>query len=102
GAIHAVVRAWDVPERYSGDEFVVLLPEKPAKGGVDVAERIRAAVAAGPLPLGDKPVRLSVSIGVAAFPEDGRALDSLAARADRALYEAKRRGRNCVVRYSPG
>jgi diguanylate cyclase (GGDEF)-like protein len=41
-----------------------------------------------------------VSVGVACFPQDGRTLDALAARADRALYQAKQRGRNCVVRYS--
>jgi diguanylate cyclase (GGDEF)-like protein len=41
----------------------------------------------------------SVSIGVACFPDDGRTLDALATRADRALYEAKQKGRNCVVRY---
>jgi diguanylate cyclase (GGDEF)-like protein len=40
-------------------------------------------------------------VGVACFPEDGRSLDALAARADRALYQAKKSGRNCVVRYQP-
>jgi diguanylate cyclase (GGDEF)-like protein len=40
-------------------------------------------------------------VGVACFPEDGRSLDALAARADRALYQAKKNGRNCVVRYQP-
>jgi diguanylate cyclase (GGDEF)-like protein len=39
-------------------------------------------------------------VGVACFPQDGRTLDALAARADRALYQAKQRGRNCVVRGS--
>jgi diguanylate cyclase (GGDEF)-like protein len=43
----------------------------------------------------------SVSVGVACFPEDGRTLDALAGRADRALYQAKQRGRNCVLRYTP-
>jgi diguanylate cyclase (GGDEF)-like protein len=40
-----------------------------------------------------------VSVGLACFPEDGRSLDALAARADRALHQAKKKGRNCVVRY---
>src|SRR5947208_2734682 len=44
-------------------------------------------------------IAAAVSIGVACFPEDGRTLDALATRADRALYEAKQKGRNCVVRY---
>jgi predicted signal transduction protein with EAL and GGDEF domain len=46
------------------------------------------------------PIAASVSIGVACYPEDGRTLDALAARADRALYLAKQAGRNCVARYS--
>jgi diguanylate cyclase (GGDEF)-like protein len=101
-AIQAELRATDVPARYGGDEFIVLLPETPAKGALDVAERIRAAIARMPLAAEGKSVAASVSVGVASFPEDGRTLDTLAARADRALYEAKQRGRNCVVRYRPG
>jgi len=99
-AIQAELRATDVPARYGGDEFIVLLPETPPKGAVDVAERIRKAVSATALALEGKSIDSSVSIGVACFPEDGRSLDALAARADRALYQAKQRGRNCVVRYS--
>jgi diguanylate cyclase (GGDEF)-like protein len=87
GAIQAELRATDVPARYGGDAFIVLLPDTPAKGALDVAERMRKAI--------------SVSVGVACFPEDGRTLDALAARADRALYQAKKNGRNCVVRYEP-
>jgi diguanylate cyclase (GGDEF)-like protein len=87
GAIQAQLRDTDVPARYGGDAFIVLLPETPAKGALDVAERMRKAI--------------SVSVGVACFPEDGRTLDALAARADRALYQAKKNGRNCVVRYEP-
>src|SRR5687768_12378205 len=100
-AIQAELRASDVPARYGGDEFIILLPETPVKGALDVAERIRKAISAAPLALEDKAIESSVSIGVACFPEDGRSLDTLAARADRALYQAKQRGRNCVVRYAP-
>ena len=100
-AIQAELRATDVPARYGGDEFIVLLPETPGKGALDVAERIRKAISAAPLALEGRSVESSVSIGVACFPEDGRSLDTLAARADRALYQAKQSGRNCVVRYAP-
>jgi diguanylate cyclase (GGDEF)-like protein len=100
-AIQAELRATDVPARYGGDEFIVLLPETPPKGALDVAERIRTAISAAPLALEGKSVASSVSIGLACFPEDGRTLDTLAARADRALYRAKQNGRNCVVRYHP-
>lgn len=100
-AIQGELRATDVPARYGGDEFIVLLPETPPKGAMDVAERIRRAISGAALALEGKSVASSVSVGVACFPEDGRSLDALAARADRALYHAKQRGRNCVVRYAP-
>jgi diguanylate cyclase (GGDEF)-like protein len=98
-AIQAELRATDVPARYGGDEFIVLLPETPPKGALDVAERIRSTIAAAPLPIEGRSIACSVSVGIACFPEDGRTLDALAARADRALYQAKKRGRNCVLRY---
>ena len=101
-AIQAELRATDVPARYGGDEFIVLLPETPPKGAVDVAERIRAAIGTRPIAINGHQVKSTVSIGLACFPEDGRTLDALAARADRALYQAKQEGRNKVVRYAPG
>ena len=101
-AVQAELRATDVPARYGGDEFIVLLPETPPKGAVDVAERIRLAIGARPLAINGQNVVASVSIGFACYPEDGRTLDALAARADRALYQAKQEGRNRVVRYQPG
>jgi diguanylate cyclase (GGDEF)-like protein len=101
-AMQAELRATDVPARYGGDEFIVLLPETPPKGALDVAERIRRTIGSRPLAIDGQQVVTSVSIGVACYPEDGRTLDALAARADRALYHAKQEGRNKVVRYKPG
>jgi diguanylate cyclase (GGDEF)-like protein len=98
-AMQAELRATDVPARYGGDEFIVLLPETPPKGALDVAERIRAAIGARPLAIDGQSIVTSVSIGIACYPEDGRTLDALAARADRALYQAKQDGRNKAVRY---
>jgi diguanylate cyclase (GGDEF)-like protein len=98
-AVHAQLRYTDVSARYGGDEFIVLLPETPLKGALDVAERIRGAVLGVPLENAGASVVCSVSIGVACFPEDGRTLDALAARADRALYQAKHLGRNRVEHY---
>jgi diguanylate cyclase (GGDEF)-like protein len=100
-AMQAELRASDVPARYGGDEFIVLLPETPPKGALDVAERIRGAIGGRPLALDGQQVLATVSIGIACYPEDGRTLDALAARADRALYHAKQEGRNKVVRYKP-
>jgi diguanylate cyclase (GGDEF)-like protein len=100
-AIRAELRYTDVCARYGGDEFIVLLPETPLKGAMEVAERIRGAVAGTPLETaGGAGVVSSVSIGVAAFPEHGRTLDALAGRADRALYQAKQT-RNRVEHYRP-
>src|SRR5687768_3035071 len=101
-AIQAELRFTDVPARYGGDEFIVLLPETPAKGALEVAERMRKVVADTPLDIQGHRIAHTISIGVACFPDDGRTLDALAARADRALYQAKQQGRNRVVRYQPG
>lgn len=97
--IQAELRYSDVPARYGGDEFVVLLPETPSAGALDVAERIREAMDAMPIVVDGKPVPSTVSIGVASFPEDGQTIDAVVSRADRALYRAKREGRNRVVRF---
>ena len=101
-AVQSELRATDVPARYGGDEFIVLLPETPPKGAADVAERIRNAIGARPIAFDGQRITATVSIGIACYPEDGRTLDALAARADRALYQAKQEGRNRVVRYKPG
>jgi diguanylate cyclase (GGDEF)-like protein len=95
----AELRYTDVLARYGGDEFIVLLPETPAKGALEVAERIRDAIAGMPLELEGKRVANSVSIGVASYPQDGNSLDSLVARADRAMYQAKQSGRNRALQF---
>jgi diguanylate cyclase (GGDEF)-like protein len=76
----AELRYTDVLARYGGDEFIVLLPETPVKGALEVAERIRDAVDSMPLDLDGKRIACTVSIGLAAHPEDGSTLD--AARID--------------------
>ena len=98
-AIQAELRFTDIAARYGGDEFIVLLPETPPKGALEVAERIRTRIAETPLEVDHKQVVSSVSIGIACYPEDGRTLDSLAAHADRALYAAKQEGRNKTVKF---
>lgn len=94
------LRLTDVLGRYGGDEFIVLLPETPAKGAALVAERIREMIEATPLEANGKQIRSTVSIGTATFPDDAPSLDALVARADRAMYEAKAGGRNRVVSFS--
>lgn len=96
GAIIAAVREDDVPARYGGEEFVVLLRNPSPEVALDVGERVRAAVAGLDLQrLGVRAV--SVSVGVAVARHEDQSIDELIAQADRALYRAKRSGRDRVV-----
>jgi len=101
-AMQGHLRATDVPARYGGDEFIIMLPDTPARGALEVAERIRNAVESTPFATEAGRAPCTVSIGVASFPQDGRSIESLLARADRALYDAKAAGRNRVVQYNAG
>ena len=88
------LRETDVFARYGGDEFVLLLPQTGPDGAYEVAERIRKTIAATPLDTQGKQIPLSVSIGVASFPDHGDDLAVIMNRADQALYTSKRGGRN--------
>jgi diguanylate cyclase (GGDEF)-like protein len=98
-SIQAELRFTDVAARYGGDEFIVLLPDTPAKGAMEVAERIRNRIGGAPVQVGGRELATSVSIGIACYPEDGATLDALAAHADGALYSAKQDGRNRTVKF---
>jgi diguanylate cyclase (GGDEF)-like protein len=94
------VRRADLAARYGGEEFVVVMPNTSASEAFMVAEKIRLAVAATDVGLPDRdPVRLTVSIGVAAYPENAESATELFSLADEALYRAKRTGRQrtCVA-----
>lgn len=89
--------------RYGGEEFTILLPETGASGAQAMAERIRETLANYAIPLEPGPtVNLTVSIGVAAYPEDSDSAEKLIGAADQALYAAKRAGRNRVCRFGKG
>jgi diguanylate cyclase (GGDEF)-like protein len=94
--IQGSIRTVDSAYRFGGDEFVVLLPETDIVGAFVVAEKIRAgaedvgATFAGPEPL------TSVSIGLVSHPEDGLSAEELMTAADRAMYQAKRLGKNQI------
>jgi diguanylate cyclase (GGDEF)-like protein len=90
------IRTVDSAYRYGGDEFVVLLPETDIVGAFFVAEKIRAGAEEVGLALGEGEPVTSVSIGLVSHPEDGTAAEQLIAAADRAMYEAKKLGKNQI------
>lgn len=90
------VRGMDLVAKYGGDEFTVILPETGRSGGQLVAERIRASVEAHHFPRVN-PGNITVSVGIALFPEDGIQPATLIAASDAALYAAKQSGRNRVA-----
>jgi diguanylate cyclase (GGDEF)-like protein len=91
------LRNVDSASRYGGDEFIVLLPEIRKEGALEVAERIRRLVATEMLSSDTDKVAVTVSIGIATFPEHGDTPEAIIASADGALYHAKRNGRNRVI-----
>jgi diguanylate cyclase (GGDEF)-like protein len=91
-------REGDVPCRVGGEEFAFLLPETGKADGLVFAERFRRRVESSVM-APDSLNPITVSIGLAAFPQDGRNADEIVWAADEALYEAKRGGRNRVTAY---
>lgn len=92
-----IVRPGDLLARYGGEEFCVLLPDANLAQGAEVAERLRRGFAALRLRTGGQRVQATVSIGVAELALPCESLAHALARADKALYQAKERGRNRVA-----
>jgi diguanylate cyclase (GGDEF)-like protein len=96
--IKEAIRAEDVFARFGGEEFVLLLLDSGVDASRQVAERIRGTVAEHAFEYEDRPIRSTLSIGLATYQARNHASPrSLLAAADAALYEAKRAGRNCTV-----
>jgi diguanylate cyclase (GGDEF)-like protein len=88
------LRPYDFCARYAGDEFVLILPGCTAEMAAQRAETIATTIAESPLTLpGGESTPVSVSLGVAAFPADGRSYEDLLAVADARMYRRKARGR---------
>jgi two-component system cell cycle response regulator len=95
----SVVRAIDLPCRYGGEEFTVIMPGASIEAAERVAERIRLHVAGAPFRVagGETLLSVTISIGVAACTGEGDTPEGLIKRADEAVYEAKASGRNRVI-----
>jgi len=91
------VRGCDYVARYGGEEFLIMLPETGSDRGVQTAERIRNQMAEEKFVGDGKTVTITISVGVAVFPEHANFPKSLVSSADTALYKAKKGGRNQVV-----
>jgi diguanylate cyclase (GGDEF)-like protein len=96
GAIGETLRGIDKVGRYGGEEFLVVLQDTGLEGALHAAERIREAVAALKVWHDGRPIRVTLSQGVALCEDCGDAMDPLLGRADAALYQAKQQGRNRV------
>ena len=94
--IRESIRTDDVSARYGGEEFLAYLSERNAAEALQAAERIRRAIERERICLDGVTVGVTISIGVATFPEHGEDIKSLVGRADRELYRAKGSGRNRV------
>jgi len=98
--VQNAIRNCDYFARYGGEEFCILLPSTTEAQALIMAERLRQAYAAMTMDVGGKILRSTISIGIADSTQVGLAFPVLVAAADRAMYRAKRDGRNRVVRYS--
>lgn len=100
--IHQECRATDIPSRFGGEEFALLFPKTDRQTALEIAERLQSIISAEPFehehsqPEG----QLTVSIGVAALPDDATDWYSLVNNADKALYKAKSLGRNRVLGFT--
>lgn len=91
-----VLREYDLIFRYGGDEFIIFLPDTDASKAQIIANRLREAFEKYPFAIGGESLVLTISLGIASYPQHGQDLDRLINLSDQAMYKAKRAGRNRV------
>ena len=96
GTLQEGVRNVDVCARFGGEEIAILLPQTNLVGAAELADRLRKSVEIRPVSALGNEVKVTVSCGVACYPDGVLTKEALFAAADRALYDAKHAGRNCV------
>ncbi len=97
GTFTRSVRDCDYVGRYGGEEFLIILPDSGVQSGLGAAERIRQNVSELRISREDKALSVTVSVGVAGYPDYGEDMESIINKADAALYRAKEKGRNRVI-----
>ena len=97
-----MIRKVDTIGRYGGEEFLLILPQVTKVEAIEVAEKLRRAVAANPFEPARSASKITVSVGVANLPVDATVQEKLVDCADAALYASKRAGRNQATPYAPG
>lgn len=99
--IEKSVREIDIAARYGGEEFVIICPEKNGEGSLVPAERIRNAIESFDFRISGQPVQITVSLGVACYPDQAKTKSELIQKADYALYFSKESGRNRATLFNP-
>lgn len=90
------IREDDYPFRYGGDEFLLLLSNTDSEGAAQIAERIRAQVEAHEFSIGEHKINITLSIGIASYPEHATTKEDVIELADQAMYYGKNKSRNIV------
>jgi diguanylate cyclase (GGDEF)-like protein len=96
GRLKAATRDVDIVARFGGEEFALLLPNTTCAGARTVGEKVRGRIGDEPFEVDGLSINVTVSVGVAAYPEHGTTVKELVAAADAALYRAKAGGRDRV------
>ena len=100
--IRESIRTSDIPGRYGGEEFVIIMVNTDAAACLASARRLCSAVHDHQYEMNEINLQNKVSIGLSEFPRDGETMQDLIQSADAAMYTAKRRGGNQVVKYEKG
>jgi diguanylate cyclase (GGDEF)-like protein len=103
----STARTCDLPARYGGDEFAIVMPETCAEAAWQAAERVRKVVENEPIKVNCgndsiEKIKIALSMGVAVYPGDADSSETLIEAANQACYQAKLHGRNRVVRFHAG
>ena len=98
--IMAQIRKSDIACRFGGEEFMIILPDTGPESAIQKADAFRKSISDRVYEFGGKEFSITISIGIAVYPVNGTENDQILSKADAALYEAKRAGRDQVILYS--